>query len=295
MEWGIQWFFLVLSVFTFFYWILRPPFKEWLLVFFFGAFLSLPLGTLLVALGYFTFPIRFFPDYFVSSVLFEYLVLPLITVRYYQSSYGSKFFQLGWKALLYSLGITGLEFVLERYTDLIEYHNWSFAHTLLSTFLYLLIIHYFILAFEKLPMKRRIKSSDVANNVPNFTIKEVFHMDFLRHLIRFAVSALVLLIVGWLVPGFTIAGYWSAFMAALVIALIGWAIEAFMGPRISPYSRGFVGFIVSALVIYVTQFVISGFHVSLIGALLAALVIGIVDGFIPAKPRLATSDQIHKH
>jgi len=119
-------------------------------------------------------------------------------------------------------------------------------------------------------------------------------MDFLRHVIRFAVSALVLLVVGWLVPGFTIAGYWSAFLAALVIALIGWAFEAFMGPRISPYSRGFVGFIVSALVIYLTQFLISGFRVTLIGALLAALVIGIVDWFVPAKPRLVNSDDARR-
>lgn len=119
-------------------------------------------------------------------------------------------------------------------------------------------------------------------------------MDFLRHLIRFAVSALVLLVVGWLVPGFTLAGYWSAFLAAVVIALIGWAIESLMGPRVSPYSRGFVGFIVSALVIYVTQFVISGFRVTLLGALLAALVIGIVDWFAPAKPRIAQSEEARR-
>ncbi|RKD25143.1 hypothetical protein BEP19_03755 [Ammoniphilus oxalaticus] len=115
-------------------------------------------------------------------------------------------------------------------------------------------------------------------------------MNILRHIIRFAVSALVLLIVGWLVPGFTLAGYWTAFVAAVIIALIGWGLEAMMGPRVSPYSRGFVGFIVSAIVIYVTQFFISGFRVTILGALLAAIVIGVVDWFAPAKPRLADPD-----
>lgn len=117
-------------------------------------------------------------------------------------------------------------------------------------------------------------------------------MTIIRHLIRFAVSALVLLLVGWIVPGFQVVGYWSAFLAAIIIAAIGWGIEAFMGPRISPYSRGFIGFIVSAIVIYFTQFFIAGVRVTIIGALLAAIVIGIVDLFVPAKPRLAQEDKV---
>jgi putative membrane protein len=117
-------------------------------------------------------------------------------------------------------------------------------------------------------------------------------MTIIRHSIRFAVSALVLLVVGWIVPGFNLAGFWSAFVAAVIIAVIGWGIEALMGPRVSPYSRGFIGFAVSALVIYMTQFFIAGFRVTLIGALLAALVIGLVDWFVPAKPRFAATEEV---
>ncbi|WP_134702741.1 phage holin family protein [Ammoniphilus sp. YIM 78166] len=112
-------------------------------------------------------------------------------------------------------------------------------------------------------------------------------MTIMRHLIRFAVTAIVLLIVGWMVPGFQLVGFWSAFMAAILISLIGWGIEALMGPRISPYSRGLVGFIVSAVVIYFTQFFLAGMRVTILGAILAALVIGIADLFVPAKPRIA--------
>lgn len=116
-------------------------------------------------------------------------------------------------------------------------------------------------------------------------------MTIIRHLIRFAVAALVLLLVGWIVPGFEVVGYWSAFLAAIIIAAIGWGIEAFMGPRISPYSRGFIGFIVSAIVIYITQFFIAGVRVTMIGALMAAIAIGIADLFAPAKPRIAQEER----
>jgi len=108
-------------------------------------------------------------------------------------------------------------------------------------------------------------------------------MHFLGHLVRFIVSALVLMVVGWLVPGFSVGGFWSAFFLALVIALAAWVIEGVFGKRITPFGRGIVGFIVSALVIWGSQFVVSGVSTSLIGAVLAALVIGIIDLFIPVS------------
>lgn len=113
-------------------------------------------------------------------------------------------------------------------------------------------------------------------------------LALLRHVIRFVVAAIVLMIVGFIVPGFEIEGFWNALLAALVIALLGWVVESFFGERISPYTRGVVGFLVSAVIIYVAQFIVPNMEVSVLGALLSALVIGIVDLFIPTKPRLGT-------
>ncbi|CAM4241009.1 MAG: phage holin family protein [Paenibacillus macerans] len=108
-------------------------------------------------------------------------------------------------------------------------------------------------------------------------------MQFLGHVVRFIVSAIVLLVVGWLVPQFSIGGFGSALLLALVIALLGWAIEGIFGKRVTPFGRGIVGFLTSALVIWLAQFIITGVSVSVIGALLAALVIGIIDLFIPVS------------
>lgn len=108
-------------------------------------------------------------------------------------------------------------------------------------------------------------------------------MHVLGHLIRFIVSALVLMFVSWLVPGFELGGFWSAFFLALVIAVAAWIIEGIFGKRITPFGRGIVGFLVSALVIWAAQFIVTGVDTSMIGAILAALVIGIVDLFIPVS------------
>ena len=106
-------------------------------------------------------------------------------------------------------------------------------------------------------------------------------MQFLGHVVRFTVAALVLMVVGWIVPQFSVGGFGSALLLALVIALFGWAIEGIFGKKVTPFGRGIVGFIVSALVIYLAQFIVGGVSVSILGALLAALVIGIIDLFIP--------------
>ncbi|WP_308635640.1 phage holin family protein [Paenibacillus silvisoli] len=108
-------------------------------------------------------------------------------------------------------------------------------------------------------------------------------MHFLGHVVRFIVSAIVLMIVGYIVPQFSVGGFWSALFLALVIAALGWIIEGIFGKRVSPFGRGIVGFLASALVIWVAQFIVGGVSVTWLGAILAALVIGIIDLFIPVS------------
>ncbi|KYP81582.1 phage holin family protein [Ferroacidibacillus organovorans] len=104
-------------------------------------------------------------------------------------------------------------------------------------------------------------------------------------IVRFVVSALVLLFIGDIVRGFYISGFWTAIFAAIVIAAIGWGFEKLFGRNISPYGRGIVGFLVGAVVIYIAQFIVPGMHVTLLGALLASLIIGIVDLLVPTTMR----------
>jgi uncharacterized membrane protein YvlD (DUF360 family) len=108
-------------------------------------------------------------------------------------------------------------------------------------------------------------------------------MRFLGHVVRFIVAAIVLMFVGWIVPNFAVGGFWSALFLALVIAVLGWIVEGIFGKRVTPFGRGIVGFLASAAVIWLAQFVVGGVEVTVIGAILAALVIGIIDLFIPVS------------
>lgn len=112
-------------------------------------------------------------------------------------------------------------------------------------------------------------------------------MQWLGLVIRFVVSALVLMVVSWLSPGFVVSGgFVGALIAAVVIAVLGYIAEALLGERISPRNRGLVGFITAAVVIYLAQFIIPTLlSVSLVGALISAFVIGLIDAFVPTVVR----------
>lgn len=112
-------------------------------------------------------------------------------------------------------------------------------------------------------------------------------MQWLGVIIRFVVSALVLIVVSWLSPGFVVrGGFVGALIAAVVIAVLGYVAEALLGERISPQSRGLVGFITAAVVIYLAQFIIPNLlSVSIVGALISAFIIGLIDAFVPTALR----------
>lgn len=107
-------------------------------------------------------------------------------------------------------------------------------------------------------------------------------MRFLGHVVRFVVAAIVLMVVGWIVPQFTVGGSGARLcLRWLSLCSAGW-LRAFSA-KTTPFGRGIVGFLVSALVIWIAQFIVSGVSVTILGALLAALVIGIIDLFLPVS------------
>ncbi len=108
---------------------------------------------------------------------------------------------------------------------------------------------------------------------------------WLAHIVRFLVAAVVLMVVSYITPGFTRLSFWYALLAAVLIAAVGYVLEAIFGRNISPYARGGVGFLVSAAIFYLIQFLVPGMRVTVLGALIAAAIVGIIDMFVPTGLR----------
>lgn len=118
----------------------------------------------------------------------------------------------------------------------------------------------------------RNKSGDKSSN---WNIGEI--------VIRILVTAIVVGIAAFLTPNFSINGLWSLLLASVVIGLLDYIIQKFTGANATAFGRGITGFIVAAIILYATKFIVPGFNISVWGAIIGALVIGVVDMIIPGS------------
>lgn len=103
---------------------------------------------------------------------------------------------------------------------------------------------------------------------------------------RFLTAAIVLAITAFFTPGFTINSIWSLAIAAIVLTVIDYLIVKFTGLHASPFGKGFVGFVLAAVILYVTQYFVAGYSISWIAAIIGAVVYGIVDYFLPGEEQM---------
>lgn len=100
---------------------------------------------------------------------------------------------------------------------------------------------------------------------------------------RLITAAIVLAITAFFTPGFHISNVWALAAAAVVLTVIDYLITKFTGLHASSFGKGFVGFVLSAVVLYVTQYFVAGYTVSWMAAIVGAIVYGVVDYFLPGE------------
>jgi len=100
---------------------------------------------------------------------------------------------------------------------------------------------------------------------------------------RFIAAAVVLAITAFFTPGFSINNFWSLALAAIVLTILDYLIVKFTGLQATPFGKGFVGFALAAVTLYVTQYFVAGYSISWMAAIIGAIIYGIVDYFIPGE------------
>ena len=118
----------------------REKLKDWLLIFFLKGYISSFLDQIIVKKKQISYPVRFMSKYFDSSLLFDYLLFPLLCVFYNRTSEKSNLHSIFLQSFIYSTPMTVLEVILEKKTNLIRYKkkwNWLITYlTLVVTFLF---------------------------------------------------------------------------------------------------------------------------------------------------------------
>ena len=103
---------------------------------------------------------------------------------------------------------------------------------------------------------------------------------------RLITAAIVLAITAFFTPGFQINNIWTLIAAAIVLTVIDYLIVKFTGLHASPFGKGFVGFVLSAIVLYVTQYFVAGYTISWMAAIIGAVIYGVVDYFLPGEQQM---------
>ena len=100
-------------------------------------------------------------------------------------------------------------------------------------------------------------------------------------LLRWVLSALSLLVVGRLIPGFQIQGFGTALLAALVLGFLNATLGVVLAVLTFPLTLltfGLFDFVVMAFIIWIVTAVVPGFHVTgVLPAFFGAIVLAIVS------------------
>ena len=103
---------------------------------------------------------------------------------------------------------------------------------------------------------------------------------------RFVVAAIILGITAFFTPGFSINNIWSLAISAIVLTVMDYLIVKFTGLHAMAFGKGFVGFVLAVIVLYATQFFVSGYSISWMAAIIGALIYGVVDYIIPGEQKM---------
>lgn len=103
---------------------------------------------------------------------------------------------------------------------------------------------------------------------------------------RLIAAAIVLAITAFFTPGFHISNIWALALAAVVLTVMDYLIVKFTGLHASPFGKGFVGFVLAVVTLYLTQYFVAGYSISWLAAIIGALIYGVVDYIIPGEQKM---------
>ena len=104
-------------------------------------------------------------------------------------------------------------------------------------------------------------------------------------IIRFITSLSIFTVTVFFTPNFVISSFPILILSAITIILFDYLVSIITGIHDIPLGRGLVGFTCAALIIYLTQFFVDGYYISITSSLIAAAIYGIIDSMLPNQSK----------
>lgn len=100
-------------------------------------------------------------------------------------------------------------------------------------------------------------------------------------IIRLLTSISIFVVTVFFTPNFTISSFPILILSSFAIILLDYLMATLTGIHDIALGRGLVGFTSACVIIYITQFFVSGYYITLTSSLIAAAIYGIIDSMLP--------------
>lgn len=100
-------------------------------------------------------------------------------------------------------------------------------------------------------------------------------------IIRFLTSLSIFTVTVFFTPNFNISSFPILILSSITIIILDYIVAIITGIHDIPLGRGLVGFTSACIIIYITQFFVSGYYITVISSVIAAAIYGIIDSMIP--------------
>ena len=101
--------------------------------------------------------------------------------------------------------------------------------------------------------------------------------------VRFLTSLSIFALTVFFTPNFEISSFSILILLSITIIILDYLMSVVTGIHDIPLGRGIVGFTSASIIIYITQFFVDGYYISITSSLIAAAIYGVIDYFLPNK------------
>lgn len=122
-------------------------------------------------------------------------------------------------------------------------------------------------------IKKQKNKNQNNNIVNNLRLKSL--------LIKFVSATVILFLTSFFTLNFNISSSYLLTLSALSLVILDYIAATLSGIHDIPIYRAIVSFVAASIIIYMTQFLVSGFYISMITAIIASLMYAVIQYFLP--------------
>ena len=113
------------------------------------------------------------------------------------------------------------------------------------------------------------------------SVMEIKSLRFKQLIIRYISALTILMITTYFTPNFNMSSFPGLILSAFMIIILDYLVATITGIHDIPLYRAIVGLVACAVILYMTQFLVPGYYISIFSTIIAATIYGVIQFNLP--------------